>query len=296
MSIPFLDLFKRARARLFHASRDSSAPRPAALPVAKPSSERLSKTVLPNMTRKFAAPHSTQAPAGAAPVAKMSSGTGSGLSTLGIASNTVRSRESPTAVALALEPKAERAISLPLSDILDQLPSNYIKARETFDSDRTILLKASELEKGMACGRPTVSLAGIYEQAPEIFVNSLPPTDATAVPLPIDKVLAQFVTLQVRPDQVRDHVIPQVETPFLQVTLEDTERFGTTMEPLQTSPLPPVRVETATAKTLAAAQPEASVSETVKPPSLRPSISLLDPTSRKTETLRTDHPASATVA
>ena len=294
MSIPFLDLFKRARARLFHASRDSSAPRTAALPVAKPSSERLSKTVLPNMTRKFAAPHSTQAPAGAAPVAKMSSGTGSGLSTLGIASNTVRSRESPTAVALALEPKAERAISLPLSDILDQLPSNYIKARETFDSDRTILLKASDLEKGMACGRPTVSLAGIYEQAPEIFVNSLPPTDATVVPLPIDKVLAQFVTLQVRPDQVRDHVIPQVETPFLQVTLEDTERFGTTMEPLQTSPLPPVRVETATAKTLAAAQPEASVSETVKPPSLRPSISLLDPTSRKTETLRTDHPASAT--
>ena len=149
-------------------------------------------------------------------------------------STSPRSHELPAAVALALEPKAERAISLPLSDILDQLPSDYIKPRETFDSSRTILLKASDVEKGMASGRPTVSLAGIYEQAPEIFVNSLSPTDSTVVPLPFDKVLAQFMSLQVRSDQVGAHAVPQVETPFLQVTREDTERFRTS-----TSATPP---------------------------------------------------------
>ncbi len=55
MSIPFLDLFRRARARLFPVSTGSSSLRTVAVPVVKPSSERLSKTVLPNMTRKVTA-------------------------------------------------------------------------------------------------------------------------------------------------------------------------------------------------------------------------------------------------
>src|SRR5713226_80982 len=220
MSIPFLDLFKRASARLFPVWTSRSSARAVARPVAKPSGERLSKTVLPNMTRKVSASRSLRVGLGAV-----------GFDTT---PTSPRSRELPAAVSLALEPKAERAISLRLSDILDQLPSHYIKQRETFDSNRTILLKASDVEKGMASGRPTVSLAGIYEQAPEIFLNSLSPTDSTVVPLPFDKVLAQFMSLQVRPDQVRDHVGPQVETPFLQVTREDTERFRTS-----TSAAPP---------------------------------------------------------
>ena len=234
MSIPFLDLFKRARARLFPVSTGSSSPRTVAVPFAKPSSERLSKTVLPNMTRKVAASGPLYVAPGAASVARSPLGTVPGAVGLDTTFASPRSRELPAAVALALEPKAERAISLPLSDILDQLPSHYLKPRETFDSDRAILLKASDVEKGMASGRPTVLLAGIYEQVPEIFLNSLSPTDSTVVPLPFDKVLAQFMSLQVRSDQVRDHAVPQVETPFLQVTREDTERFRTS-----TSAAPP---------------------------------------------------------
>ncbi len=228
MSISFPDLFKRARARLFPVSTGSSSPRTVAVPVAKPSSERLSKTVLPNMTRKVAASGPLHVAPGAASAAAPR--------VVGFDSTftSPRSHELPAAVALALEPKAERAISLPLSDILDQLPSDYIKPRETFDSSRTILLKASDVEKGMASGRPTVSLAGIYGQAPEIFLNSVSPTDSTVVPLPFDKVLALFMSLQIRSDQVRDHAVPQVETPFLQVTREDTERFRTS-----TSATPP---------------------------------------------------------
>ena len=234
MSIPFLDLFKRASARLFPVWTSRSSPRAVARPVAKPSGERLSKTVLPNMTRKVATSVPLRAAASAASAARSPSGTVPGAVGFDTTPTSPRSRELPAAVALALEPKAERAISLPLSDILDQLPSHYIKQRETFDSNRTILLKASDVEKGMASGRPTVSLAGIYEQAPEIFLNSLSPTDSTVVPLPFDKVLAQFMSLQVRSDQVRDHAVPQVETPFLQVTREDTERFRTS-----TSAAPP---------------------------------------------------------
>src|SRR6266487_254667 len=290
MTIPFLHLFKRTRARLFPASADSLASRPIAVPATKPSSERLSKTVLPNMARKVAASGLVRTASSIPAMAKMPSMPAPGV--VGFAPPPVspRSRDLPTAVALALEPKTERIISLPLSDILDQLPGGYLKSPESFDSDRTILLKASDIEKGMASGKPTVSLAGIYEQAPEIFLNSLLPTDSTVVPLPFEKVLAQFMSLQVRPDQVREHVVPQVATPFLQVTLEDTERFGTTMEPLQISPMPPVRVEPATAKSIAAAQPEATVSETVRSPLLRPGILLPDPILEKKEA---DSPASA---
>src|SRR6266567_6313994 len=234
MSIPFLHLFKRARVRLSPASADSSPPHTVAVPVAKPSSERLSKTVLPNMTRKVAAPGPLHAAASVASAVRAPSVPAPGVVGFGTTPASVRSRELPAAVALALEPKAERAISLPLSDILDQLPTGYIKPREAFDSDRIILLKASDLEKGMASGKPTVSLAGIYEQAPEIFLNRVSPTDSTVVPLPFEKVLAQFTSLQVRSDQVRDHAVPQVETPFLQVTREDTERFRT-----RTSAAPP---------------------------------------------------------
>ena len=62
--------------------------------------------------------------------------------------------------------------------------------------------------------------------------------------------------------------MPQMETPILHVTMEDTKRFGTTMEPLQTSALPPVKVEPATAKTIAIAEPEPAVRETTAPAKL----------------------------
>jgi hypothetical protein len=47
--------------------------------------------------------------------------------------------------------------------------------------------------------------------------------------------------------------VPQVETPFLKVTAEDSVRFGIAPTPIAP---PTVRVEAATAETLAAAEPE----------------------------------------
>ena len=68
-----------------------------------------------------------------------------------------------------------------------------------------------------------------------------------------------------REDQEKEQDVPQLETPILQVTLEDTQRFGTTMTSVQSSAHPPVKVEPATAQTLSSAEPEGIVQETSAP-------------------------------
>src|SRR5262249_2730607 len=112
-----------------------------------------------------------------------------------------RPRDLPPAVALALEPRVERVISLNLSDMAEHIPAEYIKPLESIDGTRRVLLKGSEIEKGMAAGKPAVSLATIFQQVPEIFLRTIAPTDEAQVDLPFDKVLKQFNNLQVRNDQ-----------------------------------------------------------------------------------------------
>jgi hypothetical protein len=296
MTIPFADLLNKAKARLFPAGADSTPAQPRSAPMEKPSSERLSKTVLPNTIRTLGSPDPMKVATVPTPVAKAASA--SALRPVGANSppTAARSQQLPRASVLGLEPKVERTISLQLSDILEQMPAGYVKSQESFDPARIISLNAAEIEKGMAESKPSVSLASIYKEAPEIFAHQLSPTESACIPLPYEKVLEQFESLRVRPDQVHDHTVPQLDTPFLKVTREDTERFGTTMEPLQISPLPPVRVEPAIAKTIAAAAPEPIARQTIKgrsPPLLRPSVSLHDPISKKPEAPRTQAPAPA---
>jgi predicted regulator of Ras-like GTPase activity (Roadblock/LC7/MglB family) len=272
MKIPFLDFFKTTTQVVRQALQPSPPPPPInhgrGIRSAKPDGQRLSKTVLPNTTRSSTVGDPFKA-ASLATSMKISSGPIPAAS---------QKRELPPAVALALQPKVERAISLELADILDQVPSGYVKSPENFDLSRRILLKASEIEKGMATGKPSVSLATIYEQVPEIFLHSLPSGETAHVPLPFLKVLEQFNKVQTRSDQEREQAVPQVETPILHVAIEDTERFGTTMEPTHTSTLPAVKVEPATAETLAIAEPEPVASETVASAAARQrGIPLSDP-------------------
>jgi len=255
MKIPFLDLFKKTTARLLQASPQTpTRPAPGPRRIEKPDGQKLSKTVVPNTTRSS---HATDPfrTASTSPSIKIGSGMMPAVGS---------KRDLPPAVALALQPKVERAISLELSDVLEQVPSGYVKSPGTFDASRRILLKASEIEKGMAEGKPTVSLATIYEQVPEIFLHTLG-GETAHVPLPYLKVLEQFNKVQVRSDQECEQAVPQVKTPILQVTIEDKDRFGTPMEPPQASPLPPVKVEPATAKTISRAEPEPAVTETLAP-------------------------------
>ena len=267
MTIPFLSFFKKVKDQaLAKKERSVAAPKPVA-PLEKPSSERFSKTVMPNATRtlppqdpfEMAARSSTMS--GPMPAASATASAPSAQRTVAFGSNAPapgRQRDLPPAVALALEPRVERVISLDLADIAAQIPADYIKPIESIDGTRRILLKASEVERGMASGKPAVSLATIYQQVPEIFLRSIAPTDQAQVQLPFKKVLEQFTKLQVRSDQERHQAVPQVETPFLKVTLEDNSRFGTTIEAVETADLPPVRVEPPTAEAFAAAEPEAA--------------------------------------
>jgi len=258
---PFADLVNKVRSRLFASETASpGVAKTFASPVEKPTSERLGKTVMPHATRTIAPQDPFRAASGNSTMPNaMNAGKATPrMISVGGTQSMVRPQDFPPAIALALEPKIERAISLQLSEILDKIPAGYIKSEESFDPTRRILLKAIEIEKGMATRNPSISLSSIYEQVPEIFMRSVPITDDTQLALPFEKVLEQFDRLGVRRDQERGNAVPQVETPFLTVALEESEKFGTTIEPLQASSFPPMRVEMATAEALAAAEPEAS--------------------------------------
>jgi predicted regulator of Ras-like GTPase activity (Roadblock/LC7/MglB family) len=257
MTIPFLSFFKKVKDQALARKDGPAAPPPPAAPIEKPSSERFSKTVMPNATRTLPPQDPFEMAARSSAMAGLSAASTSRTVAFGTTTPAAgRQRELPPAVALALEPRVERVISLDLADVAPQISADYIKPIESIDGTRRILLKASEVERGMASGKPAVSLATIYQQVPEIFLRSIASGDEAQVQLPFEKVLQQFSKLQVRNDQERHQAVPQVETPFLQVTLEDNAQFGTTIEAVETNDLPPVRVEPPTAEAFAAAEPE----------------------------------------
>src|SRR5438034_1554103 len=271
MTIPFLDFFKKLTSR---PAPDTAEQKPTCVPVRvakKPASERLSKTVLPHATRSFAPPDPFRSASGAPPLE---------LGARRITTSPKRSQSShlPPALSRALEPKLERTISLKIADFVDRVPAGYIKPVEVLDASPCVSLKASEIEKGMADKNPSVALPSLYQQVPEIFLRGVRPDDQTRVALPYEKVLEQFQTAHVRSDQLRDPEIPQLDTPILTATIQDSERFGTKLEPLETSALPRMPVKTATAESIAAAEPDAIVQEQPKSTSSgHPVISLYSP-------------------
>jgi predicted regulator of Ras-like GTPase activity (Roadblock/LC7/MglB family) len=230
MNLPFLDIFKKWKA-------GASATFVAAVPVVrieKPASERFGKTVTPNVSRGFrqgptrdissSSSVPNQAPA------RVSMPTPFAPKTVLLGAPAAAPK--PTPHETFTVPAVERTIALKLAEIIPQIPRDLFQTTE-IDPQQRILLNASELERGMANGRPTVLLRSIYEQAPEIFNSEVSVTDPRQVPLPFSEVLEQFVSFKVRGDQVRDLAAPQIETPFLKVTIEDSERFGTPLPPLQ---------------------------------------------------------------
>ena len=278
MTIPFLDLFKRLTGR--SGTETAELPTPAAPTRAakKPASERLSKTVLPHATRSFSVPDPFRS-ASAAATATRPAPLQLGAERVISAPKRSQKGHLPPALAKALEPKIERTISLRIADFMDSVPPGYIKPVEILDAAVRVSLKASEIEKGMPEKKPTISLPSLYQQVPEIFLRGVRPDDSTRVALPYEKVLEQFNSVAVREDQVRDPAVPQLDTPILKATIQDSARFGTKIEPIETSPLPGVPVKPATAETIADAEPDAMVQETKKTttPSGHPVISLYSP-------------------
>jgi predicted regulator of Ras-like GTPase activity (Roadblock/LC7/MglB family) len=278
MTIPFLDLFKKLTSRSAHTSGEPLATASPVRVSKKPASERLSKTVLPHATRSFAPPDPFRSAAGATSARTIAPPLELGARKITASPKRPTSGHLPPALARALEPKLERTISLRIADFIDAVPIGYIKPVEILDAAARVSLKASEIEKGMPEKKPTISLQSLYQQVPEIFLRGVRPDDETRVALPYEKVLEQFQSAHVRSDQLRDPAVPQLDTPILKATIQDSERFGTKIEPLETSSLPPVPIEPATAESIAAAEPEATVQGTTKSTaSNHPVISLYSP-------------------
>src|SRR2546421_424975 len=184
MTIPFVDLLKKLTERFKPASPEGPTSDSHTRVPKKPASERLSKTVLPHATRSFSAPDPFRSAAGASPARTAVAPLQLGSQRITAAPRKSQTSHLPPALARALEPKLERAISLRLADFIDRVPAGYIKPVEILDASARVSLKASEIEKGMPEKNPTISLPSLYQQVPEIFLKGVRPDDTTRVPLP----------------------------------------------------------------------------------------------------------------
>ena len=246
MNLPFLRYFKWGRAA--QASVMEPPPAPAVV-IEKPASERFGKTVQPNVSRFVGL--SPLSDSSESMLAGMPAGMASAPTAVAPAFAAPSTTFAPRTISLgnlaakpgapgsAKGPAAERTISLQLADIAPHLPEGLLKAAP-IDPYHRILLRASELERGMSSGHPSVHLRAIYQQAPDFFTREIDAADETEVALPFGKVLEQFAAFQVRTDQVIEEAIPTVETPFLQVTVEDSERFRVASAPVPAPVSPPV--------------------------------------------------------
>ena len=194
MNLTFLRHFKKDRPA---EGGVAIVARPAT-PLDKPASERFGKTVMPNVSRVVgvdAMPDfSLDGPLGNPPPATPSARK---ISLGGSGSIAVESKKASTDDPAA----AERTIALQLIDLVPHLPAGLLKTAPV-DPEHRVLIKASELERGMASGRPTVSLRSIFQQAPDFFQCDVEATDKREVVLPFNKVLEQFTAFQVRSDQM----------------------------------------------------------------------------------------------
>ena len=179
MTIPFLDLVRKAKEK-FEAKRRPAGLAPLPSVQDKPESDKLAKRVMPYAVR-------TMTPEPSAPALAASA-----IATRRISVTRPSAGAPPDLgprVGVSMEPRGERTLSLALSDVIAEMPNGYLKPHETFDTNRRIALKAAEVEKGLAAGRPSISIAAIYQQAPEIFLHTVQPSDTAVVMLPANKVI-----------------------------------------------------------------------------------------------------------
>ena len=166
MTIPFLSYFKRGNGNSAVKEKPAAPTKPVLPPLEKPNSERFSKTVMPNATRTlppqdpFEMAARSTALGGQMPgaIALAPAPVATASRTISFSPLSPAMNDLPPAIALALEPTVERVISLELSDVLTEMPPGYVKPTESIDTSRRILLKASEVERGMASGKPPRSV------------------------------------------------------------------------------------------------------------------------------------------
>jgi len=249
MTIPFLDLVRKAKEK-FETKRRPAGLAPLPSVQDKPESDKLAKRVMPYAVR-------TMTPEPSAPALAASA-----IATRRISVTRPSAGAPPDLgprVGVSVDPRGERTLSLALSDVIAEMPNGYLKPHESFDTSRRITLKAAEVEKGLAAGRPSISIAAIYQQAPEIFLHTVQPSDTAVVMLPVKKVIDELSHLRVREDQTAEPIMAQVETPFLKMMVEESAKFGTTLAPFTTTELPPLPEPVSSAPAAAEPAPVAAI-------------------------------------
>jgi predicted regulator of Ras-like GTPase activity (Roadblock/LC7/MglB family) len=275
MTIPFLDLVRKAKEK-FEAKRRPAGLAPLPSVQDKPESDKLAKRVMPYAVR-------TMTPEPSAPALAASA-----IATRRISVTRPSAGAPPDLgprVGVSVDPRGERTLSLALSDVIADMPNGYLKPHESFDTSRRITLKAAEVEKGLAAGRPSISIAAIYQQVPEIFLHTVQPSDTAMVMLPAKKVIDELSHLRVREDQTAEPIMAQVETPFLKMMVEESAKFGTTLAPFTTTELPPLPEPVSRAPAAAEPAPVAAIrppptSWPVQPPPVAPATSRTIPPPR----------------
>jgi predicted regulator of Ras-like GTPase activity (Roadblock/LC7/MglB family) len=275
MTIPFLDLVRKAKEK-FEAKRRPAGLAPLPSVQDKPESDKLAKRVMPYAVR-------TMTPEPSAPALAASA-----IATRRISVTRPSAGAPPDLgprVGVSVDPRGERTLSLALSDVIADMPNGYLKPHESFDTSRRITLKAAEVEKGLAAGRPSISIAAIYQQVPEIFLHTVQPSDTAMVMLPAKKVIDELSHLRVREDQTAEPIMAQVETPFLKMMVEESAKFGTTLAPFTTTELPPLAEPVSRAPAAAEPAPVAAIrppptSWPVQPPPVAPATSRTIPPPR----------------
>lgn len=138
--------------------------------------------------------------------------------------------EAPSSRALPTEPppapaNPDAVVHLVLGDFVDRIPTNFLNGGE-IDRAQGVDFLVSELYSDLAKGRATVPASIIYLKCPEIFARPVSDTEDVEVHLPLHRLVEQMgATFTPRQDQMPEESVAEIETPFLQVALEDNARL-----------------------------------------------------------------------
>ena len=117
------------------------------------------------------------------------------------------------------------AVILEVGDFIDRLPPTLL-AGGAVDRSRQVEFRSSELYSDLSKGRASVPASVIYAKCPDLFARPVSDTEDAEVALPLAKLVEQLTpALQTRADQLAEDSVGEIETPFLQVAMEDGSRL-----------------------------------------------------------------------
>jgi predicted regulator of Ras-like GTPase activity (Roadblock/LC7/MglB family) len=117
------------------------------------------------------------------------------------------------------------SVTLELGDFVDRIPPSFLRPGPV-NRQQPVVFHASDLYSDLARGRASVPLSVIHAVCGEIFAKPVSSTEDVEVLLPLQKLVEQMSSsLKPRGDQIQDEDVGQIDTPFLQVALEDQARL-----------------------------------------------------------------------